>query len=85
MEYVFAPPAVRLPVDWLPDVPVHPVGDTKQEFTFEDAHEIVADSLKLSGTGPSEPLALMFADGTWRTCTVCSRLMLPPGPEQERP
>ena len=61
IEYVRV--LVRLPLDWLPCVPAHPVGETEHEFAFVDVQLIVALALYPMVIGPSLPFALISTVG----------------------
>ena len=60
---VYVVPAVRLPVDWLPETPAQFPGDTVHDVVFIDVHDRVAEVLWAIVIGPSELFALMLAVG----------------------
>ncbi len=52
-----------MPVDWEPEVPVQPVGETEQEPALEEVQDIVAEVLYGMEIEPAEPLAVIVMVG----------------------
>ena len=75
---------VRLPVDWEPEVPVHPAGETVQEEALVELHLTVVfelcEMLELSAV----MVAVGEGTGATPTPTVTLFEAVPPVPVQDR-
>src|SRR3989344_1744488 len=73
---------VRLPLSCDPLIPVHPEGDTLQEFAFCEVHVMVAPVLCAIVTDPSDPFALMSTVGALVVTFINTEsAATPPGPQ----